>query len=175
MSREHMLRMPRAVWILHILQLITAVLVVGLSAFLVYFVPYNAIVFAIFTARPIRSVLHLHRLIGTSLGSLHCHRSHLLLRRRPRRPETLQLDRPPSPRGLKPNLLAELLRCPRLSLRRASDHRQLHLLRQRLLPQARSLRARRGLGRDPDYVHGAQRHQLVSITHLRDWIWNSRQ
>ncbi|GAB1743926.1 hypothetical protein NU219Hw_g972t1 [Hortaea werneckii] len=49
MQRDHMLQMPRAVWILHILQLIIAVLVTALSAFMVYVIPYNATIFSIFT------------------------------------------------------------------------------------------------------------------------------
>ncbi|KAI7082827.1 hypothetical protein KC356_g8047 [Hortaea werneckii] len=48
MDREHMLRMPRAVWILHILQLIIAVLVTALSAFMVYVIPYDQTIFSIF-------------------------------------------------------------------------------------------------------------------------------
>ena len=51
MHRDHMLQMPRAVWILHILQLIIAVLVTALSAFMVYVIPYNATIFSIFTVR----------------------------------------------------------------------------------------------------------------------------
>ncbi|KAI6841112.1 hypothetical protein KC340_g10615 [Hortaea werneckii] len=49
MQRDHMLQMPRAIWILHILQLIIAVLVTALSAFMVYVVPYDATIFSIFT------------------------------------------------------------------------------------------------------------------------------
>ncbi|KAI7230320.1 hypothetical protein KC330_g7025 [Hortaea werneckii] len=49
MYRDHMLQMPRAVWILHILQLIIAVLVTALSAFMVYVIPYDATIFSIFT------------------------------------------------------------------------------------------------------------------------------
>ncbi|KAI7229351.1 hypothetical protein KC343_g4712 [Hortaea werneckii] len=49
MHRDHMLEMPKAVWILHILQLIIAVLVTALSAFMVYVIPYDATIFSVFT------------------------------------------------------------------------------------------------------------------------------
>ncbi|KAI7171511.1 hypothetical protein KC316_g11307 [Hortaea werneckii] len=51
MYRHHMLQVPRAVWILHILQLIIAVLATALSAFMVYVIPYDATIFSIFTVR----------------------------------------------------------------------------------------------------------------------------
>ncbi|KAI7278816.1 hypothetical protein KC345_g5749 [Hortaea werneckii] len=50
MYRDHMLQMPMAVWVLHILQLIIAVLVTALSAFMVYVIPYDdATIFSVFT------------------------------------------------------------------------------------------------------------------------------
>ncbi|KAI6899175.1 hypothetical protein KC318_g9644 [Hortaea werneckii] len=60
MYRDHMLQMPRAVWILHILQLIIAVLVTALSAFMVYVIPNDATIFSIFTVRtglPIKPII----------------------------------------------------------------------------------------------------------------------
>ena len=52
MTESHIVALPKSVWVLKIVQLVLSVLILALSAFCVYCVPYSAHAYAIFTVSP---------------------------------------------------------------------------------------------------------------------------
>lgn len=98
MSDAHIVVLPKAVWGLKIAQLALSVLILALSAFVVYYGENTGSDFALFSVRTEQRLQPAARHnkfsnISYITGGLHDHHNHILLRLPPRRKGAVQLDR----------------------------------------------------------------------------------
>ncbi len=150
-GRDHVLGLPRFVLLFRILQLVTALAIMGLAAYGITFLSFDGVDLTLFTVHAPFPVPPIHQsshspnstlpLLTLETGHRNPDHNRLHHRRRDRCPDHLQLLGDPGPRHLRHRLLAHLLRAARVRSSRLSD-RDLHhqrlllLVRGRLLLQA---------------------------------------
>jgi hypothetical protein len=139
-GRDHVLALPSFVLAFRILQLVTALAIMGLAAYGITFLAFDGVDLTLFTVHPLSPPLSHPYIFPSStrtlspLTPLAGHRNpnnnRLHHRRRDRCANHLQLLGDPRPRHLRHRLLAHLLRAARVRGRRVRDR---DLLYQRLL------------------------------------------
>ena len=134
-GRTHVLGLPSFVLAFRILQLVTALAIMGLAAYGITYLSFDGVDLTLFTVQPLSPPPPTNppsnpTLLTLITGNRNPHNNRLHHRRRDRCANHLQLLGDPRPRHLRHRLLAHLLRAPRVGSSRVSGR---DLLRQQLL------------------------------------------
>ena len=112
MSNDHMVELPKAVWVIKIVQSIIALLVLAFSAFTISVIPNGYSGFCIFTVSLAKLNLNNRPRLTPKSVNLFRHNIDLLLRLYPQQHQPVQLGRNPRPRMFQCALVAHCVGSP---------------------------------------------------------------